>query len=110
MFATECSKPDAMKAKRHQKIRMHLAASLVVRALVQIARHTSQLQRAARATSCKAGAFILAAATVKMRSAPCFKIAPPPPSLKRTASSAEPMRLPTQLMTQVRARLEASTE
>ena len=52
-----------MNANKHQKIAMHFAASLVIRALIQIARQTSQLHRIARARSSTAGAFILAAAT-----------------------------------------------
>ena len=63
MLATECSNPLPMKANRHQKMAMHFAASLVMRALIQMARQTSQLHRIARAKSSIAGAFIFAAAT-----------------------------------------------
>src|SRR6516225_3073993 len=75
---------------------MHLAVSLVIRAAVQIARQTSQLQRTAGARSSIAGAFILAAATV-IRSwllAPGAK--PPPPATKIAASTMQPARLPVQ--------------
>src|SRR5690348_17408318 len=51
MLATECSKPLPMKAKRHQKMAMHFAESLVMRAAIHSARHTSQLHRMARAKS-----------------------------------------------------------
>src|SRR5580700_3722962 len=61
ILATECSKPQAMKANRHHQIRMHLAASEVARELVQMARQTSQLHSAARATRASVGALILAA-------------------------------------------------
>src|SRR5579862_3158248 len=104
ILAIECSKPAEMKAKRHHQMRMHLAASLVARALVHSARQTSQLHKAPRATRASAGAFILAAEAAKMRSAPSFRIWPPPPSQKTKASKAEPKRLPTQVMIQVRAR------
>src|SRR5437868_14977845 len=78
---------------------MHLAVSFVRRAEVQIARHTSQLHRTARATSCNAGAFILAAATVTMSgSLPPMpsKAGPPPPATNNAANSAQPSRLPAQ--------------
>jgi hypothetical protein len=45
-----------------------------------------------------------------MRSAPSFRIWPPPPSQKIAASRAEPIRLPTQLRTQVRASAARSHE
>src|SRR5579863_3619174 len=90
ILATECSNPAAMKAKRHHQIRMHLAASLVARALVHSARQTSQLHKAPRATSASGAAFILAADALKIRSAPSFRICPPPPSQKIAANKAEP--------------------
>src|SRR5215471_17517170 len=104
ILATECSKPLAMKAYRHQKIAMHLAVSLVIRAEVQIAKQTSQLHSIARATSSSAGAFILAAATL-IRSwlfAPSAN--PPPPATKIAASTRQPARLPDQEPIQEAAR------
>src|SRR5438876_6582918 len=82
---------------------MHLAASLVIRAEVQIARQTSQLQRIARATSSSAGAFILAAATLTISGllpARPRSAGPPPPATKRAARIAQPRRLPAQLTPQ----------
>ncbi|MNJ04266.1 hypothetical protein D3C73_1649380 [compost metagenome] len=51
MLAMLCSKPDEMKAKRHQKIKMSLADSLLALCEVQMARQTSQLQRIPRKNS-----------------------------------------------------------
>src|SRR5438552_13468537 len=99
MLATECSKPLAMKAYRHQKIAMHFAVSLVIRAEVQIARQTSQLHRIARATSSSAGAFILAAATLTISGlfpARPSSAGPPPPATNNAARSAQPTKLPAQ--------------
>src|SRR6266581_4110722 len=99
MLATECSKPLAIKAYRHQKIAMHLAASLVIRAEVQIARQTSQLHKIARATNSSAGAFILAAATLTISGllpARPKSAGPPPPATNNAASSAQPSKLPAQ--------------
>src|SRR5713226_5946162 len=78
---------------------MHLAASLVIRAEVQIARQTSQLHRIARATSSIAGAFILAAATLTISGALPARPAsanPPPPATNKTARRPLPTRLPAQ--------------
>src|SRR5580692_2523631 len=94
MLAIECSKPAAMKANRHHQIRMHFVASLVVRVLVHSARQTSQLHNAPRAISAVAEAPILAAEATKISAPPSFKIWPPAPSQKTSASSAEPARLP----------------
>ena len=97
MLATECSKPLAMKAYRHQKIAMHFAVSLVIRAEVQIARQTSQLHRIARATSSSAGALILAAATLTISGllpASPKRAGPPPPATNNAARIVQPSRLP----------------
>src|SRR5579872_3699261 len=102
----ECSKPAAMKAKRHHQIRMHLAASLVARALVHSARQTSQLRKAPRATRASGAAFIFAAEALNTRSAPSLRICPPPPSQKIAGRAAEPARLPSQERIQVRARAD----
>src|SRR5579872_2485681 len=93
-----------MKANRHQKIAIHLAASLVIRAAIQIARQTSQLHRIARASSDSTGAFILAAATVIRNWLFECNTAPPPPQEKRIASAAQPARLPAQVTAQLEAR------
>src|ERR1700733_1486296 len=84
-----------MKAKRHHQISTHLAASLVVRADVQIARQTSRLQSGARATSDSTEALSLPAATVISHWLFECSIAPPPPQTKTSASAAQPARLPT---------------
>lgn len=54
MLATECSKPQAMRANKHQKIKMPRAASELARSAVQSARQTSQLHRMPRARSASA--------------------------------------------------------
>src|SRR6185312_912785 len=92
-----------MKPKRHQKMRMHFAASLVVCAAVQIARQTSQLHNVARATSERMGAFILAPATAMTNMLFECSIAPPPPQTKIKASAAQPTRLPIQDVAQAEA-------
>src|SRR5439155_27056728 len=75
---------------------MHLAVSLVIRAEVQIARQTSQLQSIARATSSSAGAFILATATLMISGLLPAKARPPPPATKIAARTTQPMRVPAQ--------------
>src|SRR5580693_6530917 len=104
MLATECSKPLPMKANRHQKMAMHLALSLVMRADIQSARQTSQLHRTARAKSAIAGAFIFAAATVRRKPLLECSTPPPPPSTNSAASAAAPTRLPNQENAQAEAR------
>ncbi|HYZ39121.1 MAG TPA: hypothetical protein VE687_00645 [Stellaceae bacterium] len=56
-----------------------MAMHFVIRSEVQIAKHTSQLHRIARATSSSAGAFILAAATLTMSGPLSASARPPPP-------------------------------
>src|SRR5215472_949551 len=79
---------------------MHLAVSLVIRAAVQIARQTSQLHSIARATSSRAGAFILAPATVIRSWLLAPSANPPPPATKIAASTMQPARLPAQELIQ----------
>ena len=98
-----------MNANRHQKITPSLAASLVVRAVIQSARQTSQLHRMARANSSPAGAFIFAAATLCSSGAPSPSSAPPPPATKISASSTAPARLPSQDSVQLAARSPPAT-
>src|SRR5579871_4648619 len=93
-----------MKPKRHHQMKMHFAASLVVRADIQIARQTSQLQSAARATSERTGAFILAVATVIRNWLFEWSIAPPPPQMKTSAKTTQPTRLPIHDIVQHAAR------
>src|SRR5262245_6719442 len=83
---------------------MHFAVSLVIRAEVQIARQTSQLQSIARAVSSSAGAFILAAATLTMSGLLPANASPPPPATKIAASRTQPARLPAQEVVQDAAR------
>src|SRR5204862_2267780 len=90
------SKPLATKAETHQKIAMHLAASLVIRAEVHIARQTSQLHSIARATSSSAGAFILAAATFRISGLLPASARPPPPATKIDERKTQPARFPAQ--------------
>src|SRR5689334_7476804 len=72
---------------------MHLAVSLVIRAEVQIARQTSQLQSIARATSSSAGAFIFAAATLMISGLLPASARPPPPATKIAARKTQPARI-----------------
>ena len=63
MFATLCSKPAPMKAKRHQKMSTSRAVSSLVRIPIHTARQTRALQSTPRKNSSLAGAAILAATT-----------------------------------------------
>src|SRR5438132_3677734 len=83
---------------------MHFAVSLLIRAEVQIARQTSQLQSRARAISSVAGAFILAAATLTISGLLPASARLPPPATKITASTTQPARLPAQEAPQDAAR------
>src|SRR5438477_11121707 len=96
MLATECSKPLATKAYTHQKIARDLAATLVIRADVQIARQTSQLHSIARARSSIAGAFILAAAILRISGLLPARARPPPPATKIDERKTQPTRFPVQ--------------
>jgi hypothetical protein len=51
MLATPCSKPVATKAKRHKKIEMHFAVSLLARNIIQITKQMSQLKMVSRVTN-----------------------------------------------------------
>src|SRR5438309_405595 len=84
MLATLCSNPEAMKASRHQKITMHFAESELTRADIQIARHTSQLHRIARAKRANAESFILRLATCISNVSGAARIPPPPPAANKT--------------------------
>src|SRR5579884_2846700 len=83
---------------------MHFAASLVVRADIQIARQTSQLHSVARATSESTDALSFAVATLISHWLFECKSAPPPPQTKIRARTTQPARLPSQDMVQQPAR------
>ena len=102
MFATLCSKPAPMKAKRHQKMSTSRAVSSLVRIPIHTARHTSALQSTPRKNSSLAGAAILAATTPSTNS---FAGALPstPEAAVASARSSEPTRLPAKLTIQIRA-------
>src|ERR1700732_844684 len=73
---------------------MHFAVSLVIRAEVQIARQTSQLQSIARATSSSAGAFILLAAILRISGLLPASARVPPPATKIAARKTQPAKFP----------------
>src|ERR1700732_166875 len=75
---------------------MHFAVSLFIGAEVQSARQTSQLQSIARATSSSAGAFILAAAILRISGLLPASARPPPPATKIAARKTQPARFPAQ--------------
>src|SRR5689334_18672030 len=93
-----------MKAKRHHQMRMHFAASLLVRADIQMARQTSQLQSVARATKESTDALSFPAATVISHWLLECSMAPPPPQTKISARTMQPARLPIQERLQHAAR------
>src|SRR5215472_8943725 len=105
MLAMLCSKPEPMKANRHQKIITSFAASLVARMLVHTARHTSQLHSTALRNSGQNGALTLASATDVTN--PLALVTAAPESHTMDASSTEPMRLPIQLTTHTSMRSRA---
>ena len=45
MMAIDCSKPNAMKANKYQKMMIHLAVSFVVRDVPQVARQVNPNDR-----------------------------------------------------------------
>lgn len=87
MLATECSKPQVMKAKRHQKTMMSFAASFVVLKEHHTARQTRILQRMQRRTK---AVLILPAAAVERK----VEVASPLSSekWKRSARTTAPAR------------------
>src|SRR5215469_11230579 len=96
MFATLCSNPEPMKAKRHQKIMTSFPTSLVARALHQTARHTSQLHNAARQNRAQNGALTLASAADVTKASAFMMTAPELQTI--AANATEPIRLPSQLV------------
>lgn len=67
MLATECSEPQVMKAKRHQKTMMSYAASFVVLKEHHTARQTRILQRMPHMKSRTKAVLILPAAAVERK-------------------------------------------
>src|SRR5690242_2695313 len=70
MFTIECSKPAAMKAKRHHQMSTSLALSLLVRDAIHRARQTSMLQSTARQKSWLLVAWILPVTAEVMKASP----------------------------------------
>ena len=87
MFATLCSKPEPMKAKRHQKMSTSRAVSSLVRSAIQTARHTRALQSTPRKNSSLAGAVILAETTPSTKSLAGALLSTPEATVARARSS-----------------------
>src|SRR6185436_8573981 len=96
MFATLCSKPAPMKAKRHQKMSTSRAVSSFARIPIHTARQTSMLQSTPRKKRSRAGADILAA-TIPRTNSFAGALPSTPDAAVASASSADPARLPTKL-------------
>lgn len=88
MLATECSEPQVMKAKRHQKIIMSFTASFVVLKEHHTARQTRIMQRMPRMKSRTKAVLILPAAAVERKA----EVASPlsPEKWKRSARTTLP--------------------
>src|SRR5215207_8897105 len=76
-FAIECSKPLPMNASSAHHSTASLAPSLLARAAIQSARHTSALQSTARQNSCPPSSAFLDA-TVLATSSPNGPVVIPP--------------------------------
>src|SRR5919106_4452351 len=100
-LATECSKPDPMKASRPHHRTASLAPSERVRAAIHSARHTSALHSTARQKSWVPLAASLAAVIEPTRPAPGPARVPPPWTI--AANATDPPRLPTRDATHTRA-------
>jgi hypothetical protein len=100
MLATLCSKPVEKKAKRHQKIMISLAESLLVWKPDQTARQTKMLQRMPRKKSWPAGAAILAAAALVKTVAVTGRSRPDLTNIQ--AKMPAPSKLPSQQTSQRR--------
>ena len=93
-FAMLCSNPLPTNAKRHQKIRISFAESLVVRPAVQTARQTSQLHRRPRTSNSHPDRLIFVAATFINKTL-CGLCDSTPDCATSHARARDPIRLPT---------------
>ena len=105
MLATQCSKPAAMKAMTGSRAEKNLSVTDVAAWPTQTARHTSMLQRMARAKATPQSSAALPSATVIAASPTAPPLAEATPAASTSpAASTLPTRLPKSTRAQLASR------